>query len=151
MTRLAVLSRARPARPQAYRVLPARGAFFTRARLALLEGAGEEEFTRAVKACAHFYDWMGFHTRDSDGVMESVHLERLDGFTEARGVPDWYWWHEGFGQHFWSELKGATGTLSRYQKRELPSMRRGGVVCFEWYPKDAPTIERVFRFGLEAA
>jgi hypothetical protein len=30
-------------------------------------------------------------------------------------------------------------------------MRRGGAICFEWYPKDAPTIERVFRYGLEAA
>jgi hypothetical protein len=151
VTRLAVLSRAPGRRQQAVRVAPARGPFFTRARLAMLEGAGEEELTRAVKACGKFYTWEGIHVRDSDGVMESLHLERIDGYTEAKGVPDWYFWHEGLGQHFWAELKGATGHLSPFQKREIPSMRKGGVVVFEWYPKDAPTIERVFRYGLEAA
>jgi len=136
-------------RVQAYRVGP-RGPYFTRHRLLLLEGAGEDELTRSVKACAKYYGWNGVHTRDSDGVMESVHLERLDGFTEAKGVPDWYWWHEELGQHFWSELKGANGHLSPYQKREIPSMRKGGVVVFVWYPRDALSIENTFRYGLGA-
>jgi hypothetical protein len=135
-------------RAQAYRVAP-RGPYFTRHRLLLLEGAGEEELTRSVKACAKYYGWNGVHTRDSDGVMESVHLERLDGFTEAKGAPDWLFWHEELGQHFWAELKGATGHLSAYQKREIPSMRKGGAVVFVWYPRDAVTIERVFQYGLE--
>jgi hypothetical protein len=83
--------------------------------------------------------------------MESVHLERLDGFTEAKGVPDWYWWHEGFGQHFWSELKGASGHLGKYQKPEIASMRRGGIPVFVWYPRDWADVERIFRYGLEGA
>jgi len=73
-------------RVQAYPVTP-RGAYFTRHRLLLLEGAGEEEWTRSVKGCCRYYpDWQGFHTRDSDGVMESIHVERLDGYTEAKGA-----------------------------------------------------------------
>jgi hypothetical protein len=135
-------------RAQAYRVAP-RGPYFTRHRLLLLEGAGEEELTRSVKGCARYYGWNGVHTRDSDGVMESVHLERLDGFTEAKGVPDWLFWHEELGQHFWVELKGATGHLGPYQKREIPSMRRGGCRVFVWFPRDAVTIERIFQYGLE--
>jgi hypothetical protein len=135
-------------RAQAYRVA-SRGPYFTRHRLKLLEGAGEDELTRSVKACAKYHRWNGVHVRDSDGVMESIHLERLDGFTEAKGCPDWFFWHEGLGQHFWAELKGASGRLSQDQKREIPSMRKGGCIVVVWYPQDAPLIERVFRDGLE--
>ena len=137
-------------RTQAYRVAP-RGPFFTRARLVLLEGAGEEELTRAVKACAKFYGWNGWHLRDSEGVIESVHTLRFDGFCDGLGLPDWEFWHEDLGQHFRAELKGASGSLGRHQKLTIASQRRGGIPVFVWYPKDAPTIERVFRYGLEAA
>ncbi len=138
-------------RVQAYPVTP-RGAYFTRHRLLLLEGVGEEEWTRSVKGCCRYYpDWQGFHTRDSDGVMESIHVERLDGYTEAKGVPDWYFWNERLNQHFWAELKSASGKLSPYQKREIPSMRKGGDVVFVWYPKDALLVERVFRYGLDGS
>ena len=137
------------AHDQAYRCCRP-GPFFTRARLLLLEGAGEEEFTRAVKACAHFYGWCGNHLRDSEGVLESIHTLRIDGFSDALGIPDWEFWHEDLGQHFRAELKGASGSLGKHQKRMLPSLRKGGYVCFEWWPKDAPEVERVFRYGLES-
>jgi hypothetical protein len=121
----------------------------TKARLMLLEGAGEEEFSRFVKARAHVHRWNGWHVRDSEGVMEGVHTLRLDGFTEAKGVPDWYFWHEERHQHFWAELKGASGHLSGDQKREITSMRRGGETVFTWWPRDALEVERVFQHGLE--
>jgi hypothetical protein len=134
-----------PARAQAYRVS---APTLTRAQLVLVEGAGEEELTRFVKARARVHGWNGFHVRDSEGVMESVHTLRLDGFSEGLGVPDWYWWHEGLQQSFWSELKGASGHLSAHQRREIPSMRLGGLVVFVWYPRDALEIEHTFRYGL---
>jgi hypothetical protein len=121
----------------------------TRAQLILLEGAGEEEFTRWVKSRAHHHGWKGIHVRYSQGVIESVHLERLDGFSEAYGMPDWLFWHEGLGQAFLAELKGVSGHLSRYQKLEIPSLRKGGLAVFVWLPRDAETVETVFREGLQ--
>jgi len=121
----------------------------TAARLRYLEGAGEEEFARWVKARAHVYGWMGWHLRDSEGVIESIHTLRLDGFCDGLGVPDWMFWHEDFGQHFLAELKGASGTLGRHQKREIASMQRGGFACYVWHPRDAWQIERIFAYGLE--
>jgi hypothetical protein len=132
-------------RAQSYRV---DAGSLTRAHLVLLEGAGEEEFTRWVKSRAKHYGWMGWHLRDSESVIESVHTLRLDGFCDGLGVPDWEFWNEDLGQHFKAELKGASGMLGKHQKREIPSMRRGGMVCFVWYPRDASTIERIFRYGL---
>src|SRR5215468_11306403 len=123
----------------------------TASRLRYLEGAGEEEFARWVKARAHVYGWMGWHLRDSEGVIESIHTLRLDGFCDGLGVPDWLFWHEEFGQHFLAELKGASGALGRHQKREIASMQRGGIACFVWYPRDAWVAERIFAYGLEAA
>jgi hypothetical protein len=120
----------------------------TRAHLVLLEGAGEEEFTRWVKARARLHGWNGWHLRDSEGVLESVHTLRVDGFCDGLGVPDWEFWHEDMGQFFKAELKGASGVLSKYQKREIPSMRRGGIVCFVWFPHDAQAIEDIFRYGI---
>jgi len=117
-------------------------------RMLLLEGAGEDEFTRWVVARAQHWGWRGYHTRDSEGVMQSLHTLRLDGFCEGLGIPDWRFWHEGLGQNFDAELKGATGVLSKYQQHAIPSLRRGGIVCFVWYPRDAETIERIFRYGL---
>jgi hypothetical protein len=136
-------------RAQAFRVVP-RGTL-TRAQLLMLEGAGEEELTRFVKARAKLHGWQGIHVRDSEGVMESLHMERIDGYSEAYGVPDWRFWHEGLRQTFDAELKGASGHVQPRQKREIASMRRGGIVCFTWWPKDAETIERIFAHGLEAA
>jgi len=121
------------------------------ARLRYLEGAGEEEFTRWVKARAHVYGWHGYHLRDSEGVIESIHTLRLDGFCDGLGVPDWRFWHEEFGQTFDVELKGAGGQLGKHQKREIASMQRGGIACFVWYPRDAWVAERIFAYGLEAA
>jgi len=134
-----------PARAQAYRVS---APTLTRAQLMMLEGAGEEELTRFVKARARVHDWNGVHVRYSQGVIESIHVERLDGFSEAMGMPDWLFWHETLGQHFGAELKGASGHLSKWQKRTIPSLRRGGLVVFEWYPRDGLEIEHVFRYGL---
>jgi hypothetical protein len=53
------------------------------------------------------------------------------------------------GQSFWAELKGASGVLGKHQKREIASMRRGGLTCLVWFPRDALEVERVFRYGLE--
>lgn len=114
----------------------------------LIEGAGEEEFTRWVKSRAHQYGWRGVHVRYSEAVMESVHTLRIDGFSEAYGMPDWLWWHEELHQSFYAELKGAHGHLSKWQKLEIPSMRRGGLVVFEWFPRDAEAIDHIFECGL---
>ena len=120
----------------------------TRAQLMLLEGAGEEEWTRWVKSRARLYGWNGVHVRYSQGVIESVHSQWKDGFTEARGMPDWRFWHEEWGQTFDAELKGASGSLSKYQKAEIPSLRKGGVLVFVWFPRDALVVENVLRHGL---
>lgn len=133
------------ARAQAYRVT---APTLTRTQLTLLQGAGEEELTRFVKARAKVHGWNGVHLRDSEAVLESLHILRLDGFCEALGLPDWEFWHEGLQQSFRAELKGASGHLSKWQKRTIPSMRRGGIVCFEWYPRHALEIEHTFRYGL---
>jgi len=132
---------------QAY---PQRRRAATRAQLMLLEGAGEEEFSRWVKARAHYWGWQGWHLRESEGVIESVHTQRFDGFCDGLGIPDWAFWSEEFGQHFLAELKGASGELSKWQKREIPSMRLGGFVVFVWYPRDAALIDDIFQFGLES-
>jgi hypothetical protein len=138
-------------RAQAYRIVP-RGEL-SRGQIAWLEASkdtmGEEEWTRWVKSRGKLHDWEGVHVRDSEGVMESLHIERLDGYTEAKGVPDWEFWHQNLGQHFKAELKGASGHLGPHQKREIPSMRRGGYTVFVWYPRDWATVERVFQRGLE--
>jgi hypothetical protein len=134
-----------PARAQAYRVSTPT---LTRAQLLLLEGAGEEELTRFVKARAKLHGWQGVHVRDSQGVMESLHITRLDGYCEGLGLPDWRFWHEDLGQTFDAELKGASGRLSWDQKRTIPSMRRGGIVCVIWTPRDGLAIEHTFRYGL---
>jgi hypothetical protein len=134
-------------RPQAVRVSPKRPA--TRAQLMLLEGAGEEEFSRWVKSRAHYWGWNGYHVRDSEGVMESIHTKRVDGYCDGLGVPDWRFWHEDLGQTFDAELKGASGHLQPDQRREIPSMRKGGMTVFVWYPRDAALVEDIFQYGLE--
>jgi len=121
----------------------------TKARLTLLEGAGEEEFSRFVKARAHVHRWNGWHVRDSEGVMEGVHTLRLDGFSDALGIPDWFFWHEDLGQSFWAELKGASGELGKHQKREIDSYRRAGIQVFVWFPKDAELVESIFAYGID--
>lgn len=133
-------------RRQAYRVVP-RGAL-TRAQLQLLEGAGEDEFTRFVKSRARLHGWRGWHLRDSEGVIESVHTLRFDGFCDGLGLPDWQFWHEDLGQHFLAELKGAGGTLGVRQKTAIASLRRGGTPVFVWWPRDALQVEHVFEHGL---
>ena len=120
----------------------------SKAQLVLLEGAGEEEFTRFVKGRAHVWGWQGWHLRDSEGVIESVHTLRMDGFCDGLGVPDWEFWHEDLGQSFKAELKGADGTLGKYQKREIASMRRAGMWVYVWQPCDAVEIERIFQYGV---
>jgi len=119
----------------------------TTARLMLLEGAGEEEFTRWVFSRAHHHGWRGWHLRDSEGVIQSIHTLRLDGFADGLGLPDWEFWHEDLRQSFSAELKGATGVLGKHQKANIASQRRAGKVIFVWYPRDAETIERIFRCG----
>jgi len=135
-------------RRMAVRIVPAKT--LTRAQILLVESiVGEDEWTRWVKSRAKLWGWHGVQLRDSEGVMESVHLARLDGFSEALGQPDWRFWHEELGESFDAELKGKFGTLSKFQKRTIPSMRRGGLVVFTWWPKDWRTVEHVFRHGLE--
>jgi len=135
-------------RTRALRVSPRHAA--TRAQLLLLQGAGEEEFTRWVKARAHYWGWNGWHLRNSEGVIESVHTRRLDGYCDGLGIPDWEFWNETFGQHFKAELKGASGELSAWQKREIPSMLKAGMVVFVWQPCDGALIEEIFQYGLDA-
>jgi hypothetical protein len=122
----------------------------TRAQLILIEGMGEEEWTRFVKSRAHHWDWYGVHVRYSQGVIESIHTVRVDGFSEAYGMPDWYFWSEGLAQHFYAELKGASGHLSKEQKAMIPSLRQAGEEVFVWFPKDAEVVEQVFQYGLAA-
>jgi len=110
---------------------------------------GEDEWTRWVVSRARLWDWDGWHLRLSEGVIQSVHSERFDGYCEGKGLPDWEFWSEARHQSFRAELKGKRGTLSRFQKRTLPSMRKGGIVVFEWWPRDWAMVERVFRYGLE--
>jgi hypothetical protein len=83
--------------------------------------------------------------------MESVHTKYGHGYSEGLGVPDWRFWHEGLHQTFDVELKGARGKLGPFQKRTLPSMRRGGIRVFVWWPRDWAEAERVFQFGLGEA
>jgi len=136
-------------RRMAVRVVPQK--VLTRAQVLLVEGiVGEDEWTRWVKSRAKLWGWHGVHLRDSEGVMESVHISRLDGFSEALGQPDWRFWHEELGESFDAELKGKFGTLSKDQKRTIPSMRRGGIVVKVWFPRDWREVERVFQYGLEA-
>jgi hypothetical protein len=120
----------------------------TRSRARLLRVASEEDFTRWVKGMAYRNGWRGVHVRWSQGVLESVHSLRRDGFSEAYGLPDWLFWHEGWGQSFWAELKSWSGRESQDQKRQLPSMRDGGLTVYLWRPQDEEAIERTFRDGL---
>lgn len=114
----------------------------------LLRAATENEFAGWVKFVAHGYGWNGIHIRWSQGVLESVHTLRRDGWSEAYGLPDWLFWHETRGQSFWAELKSWSGRVSREQKRQIPSMRGGGLTVFVWKPQDEEEVERVFRDGL---
>lgn len=122
----------------------------TRAQLMLIDGAGEEEWTRFVKSRARHHGWCGVHVRDSEGVLEAIHILRIDGFSEAYGMPDWLFWHETLEQAFLVELKGASGHLSKYQKERIPSLRRAGLTVFVWFPRDALQVEAVFSGGLAA-
>ena len=135
-------------RRMAVRVVPQK--VLTRAQILLVQAiVGEDEWTRWVKSRAKLWGWDGVHVRDSEGVMESVHLTRLDGHCEGLGLPDWRFWHEDLGETFDAELKGKYGTLSKDQKRTIPSMRRGGIQVFVWFPKDWRQVEHVFQYGLE--
>jgi hypothetical protein len=120
----------------------------TRAEEVALRYAGEEEFSRWIKARARQYGWKGVHVRYSQGVIESVHTRRVDGFSEAYGLPDWLFWHEVLGQSFYAELKGVGGRQSKEQKLEIPSLQRAGQTVFIWYPRDAVLAEAVFKDGL---
>jgi hypothetical protein len=132
----------------AIRMVPAKT--LTPGQMRLVEAlVGEDEWTRWVKSRAKIWGWHGIHVRDSEGVMESIHLSRIDGFTEGKGQPDWRFWHEELGESFDAELKGKYGTLSEWQKRTIPSMRKGGIVVFAWWPRDWATVEHVFQYGLE--
>jgi hypothetical protein len=120
----------------------------SRGRSLLLRAATENEFANWVKQIADVYGWDGIHIRWSQGVLESVHTLRRHGWSEAYGLPDWLFWHEQREQSFWAELKSWSGRVSREQKRQIPSMRRGGLTVFIWKPQDEEEIERVFRDGL---
>lgn len=114
----------------------------------LFDGAGEEEWTKWVKARARKYVWHGVHVRYSQAVMESIHTLRKDQFSEAYGMPDWLFWHEDRGEAFLAELKGATGSLRSEQKLEIASLRRGGLVVFVWYPRHMDEVDHIFEHGL---
>ena len=123
----------------------------SRARGVLLRAATEGDFTRWVKGMAKLHGWKGIHIRWSQGVLESLHTLRRDGWSEAYGLPDWLFWHEDLHQSFWAELKSWAGRESRDQKRQIPSMRLGGLIVFVWRPQDEELIESVFRHGLDGA
>lgn len=120
----------------------------SKGRSALLRVATENEFASWVKHVAYSNGWNGIHIRWSQGVLEAVHTLRRDGWSEAFGLPDWYFWSEHRGQSFWAELKSWSGRVSRDQKRQIPSMRLGGITVFIWRPQDEEEIERIFRNGL---
>jgi hypothetical protein len=112
------------------------------------EIVSEEDLAQHVKRVAKRHGWKGVHTRYSQGVIESVHTIRQDGFSEALGLPDWFFWHEDLGQSFFVELKSTHGRLGRYQKPMIPSLRKAGLTVFEWRPQDAQLIEITFHYGL---
>lgn len=114
----------------------------------LLRAATEDEFARWVKHAAYSFGWSGLHIRWSQGVLESVHTLRRDGWSEAYGLPDWFFWHADREQSFWAELKSWSGRLTKEQKRQISTMRLGGVIVFVWRPQDEEEIDNVFRNGL---
>jgi hypothetical protein len=120
----------------------------SKGRSVLLRGATEDEFAGWVKHVAELYGWNGVHIRWSQGVLEAVHTVRRHGWSEAYGLPDWLFWSERHNQSFWAELKSWSGRVSRDQKRQIPSMRLGGLTVFIWRPTDEEEIERIFRNGL---
>src|SRR5262252_8288866 len=80
-------------RRMAVRVVPAK--VLSRAQILLVQAiVGEDEWTRWVVSRAKLWGWNGWHLRDSEGVIQSVHLTRLDGYCEGLGLPDWEFWNE---------------------------------------------------------
>jgi hypothetical protein len=126
------------------------GVALTPGRRLLLRAATENEFAGWVKFVARRekWKWKGVHIRWSQGVLESVHTLRRDGWSEAYGLPDWLFWSEERGQSFWAELKSWSGRVSQAQQYLIPSMRAGGMTVFIWRPQDEEEIERIFRDGL---
>jgi hypothetical protein len=120
----------------------------SRSHAMLLRTATEEDFTRWCKSLALLYGWNGIHVRWSQAVLEAVHTLRLHGWSEAFGLPDWYWWHEGRGQHFWTELKSWEGRVSQHQRERIASMQKAGETVYIWRPQNEVEIERTFRDGL---
>ena len=120
----------------------------TKGRRILLRAATEDEFGRWCKSLALVHGWNGIHVRWSQGVLEAVHTIARHGWSEAYGLPDWYWWNEKLEQHFWTELKSWEGRLSRHQVERITSMRAAGETVFVWRPQLEEEITRIFRDGL---
>lgn len=114
----------------------------------LLRAATENEFAAWVKHVAYSNGWSGLHIRWSQGVLESVHTLRRDGWSEAYGLPDWFFWHEFRQESFWAELKSWSGRVRKEQKSQITSMRLAGTTVFIWRPQDEEEVERIFRDGL---
>ena len=114
----------------------------------LLRAATEEDFSRWVRSVAWRNNWHGLHIRWSQGVLQSVHSVRRDGWSEAYGLPDWFWWSPERGQHFWSELKSWEGRLSKEQVATISDLRDAGETVFVWRPQDEEEVERTFRNGI---
>lgn len=117
-----------------------------KAREFLWRNVTEHQFQDWVKDIGLIYEWNGIHTRQSQGVLESLHKLKLHGWSEAYGIPDWYFWKEDVG-HFWAELKAWSGRVDRRQRARIDSMRRAGETVYLWRPQDEEEIETIFREG----
>ena len=104
--------------------------------------------TRFVKARARVHGSHGWHLRDSEGVIESVHTLRLDGFCDGLGFPDWEFWHEATAAVVSRRIEGRERPIERRPEAHAAVVAEGGIVCFEWYPRDGLEIEHTFRYGL---
>jgi hypothetical protein len=106
----------------------------TTGREALLAGMGEDEFARQVVRWAHRAEWCGIHVRYSQGVVQGVHTTRLDGHSDAHGMPDWIFAKPGMPL-LMPELKTLVGRLGKDQPRWLDLLNQTtGVRAPVWRP-----------------
>jgi hypothetical protein len=114
----------------------------TSARDLLLSGVSEAELTNHVKSLARRGGWCGYHVRYSEAVVEGVHTMRLNGHSDAHGMPDWVFVNEQPGLPLLLiELKSEKGRVSADQGRWADLLdRTNGVLSAIWRPSDESEI-----------
>jgi hypothetical protein len=108
------------------------------AREVLLGAIGEDEFARQIQRWARRAGWCGYHVRYSQAVVQGLHTLRLDGHSDAHGMPDWLFCHQEAGHPLvLAELKRATSAarITRDQRRWLDLLNQAdGVRTAVWRP-----------------